>query len=310
LSRDAGLFDRLVEDGRPLLTLTGIALLLSGGFTLFLSMRQEFLPHDIAFLGLSAHELCALAECRIVRFMFHDRVAFGGALIAIAILYLWLAAFPLRAGERWAWWAFAISGVLGFASFLAYRGYGYLDTWHGVATLALIPCFLLGLWRTRGLGGHPAGSPARTAGPPSPLLGRLGRAGLIATGAGMIVAGLVIVTLGSTRVFVPQDLAFMGLSRPELQRINPRLVPLIPHDRAGFGGGLLTIGVLVASCAWFARPSRTFYQALLLAGTAGFGCAIAVHYLVGYTDPTHLGPAWAGAALFYVSATSAWLGER
>jgi hypothetical protein len=123
-----GLVDGIVDDGRPLLGLTGVALLISGGFALFLSIRREFLPHDIAFLGLSADQLCAIAECRIVKFMFHDRVAFGGALIAIAVLHLWLAAFPLRAGERWAWWAFAVSGALGFSSFLAYLGYGYLDT--------------------------------------------------------------------------------------------------------------------------------------------------------------------------------------
>jgi hypothetical protein len=40
---------------------------------------------------------------------------------------------------------------LGFASFLAYRSFGYLDVWHGVATLALLPTFVVGLWRTRSL---------------------------------------------------------------------------------------------------------------------------------------------------------------
>jgi hypothetical protein len=44
---------------------------------------------------------------------------------------------------------------------------------------------------------------------------------------------------GSTRVFVAEDLEFMGLTRGALDAINPRLVPLIAHDRAGFGGGLV-----------------------------------------------------------------------
>ena len=48
-----------------------------------------------------------------------NRLAFGGALIAVAVLFLWLAAGPLREGERWAWWAFAISGCAAFLSFLA-----------------------------------------------------------------------------------------------------------------------------------------------------------------------------------------------
>ena len=83
MTREPGLLGGLVGDGRPLLSLTGVALLLSGAFALFLSARREFLPHDIAFLGQSARELCAVADCRVVRFMFHDRVAFGGTLTEV-----------------------------------------------------------------------------------------------------------------------------------------------------------------------------------------------------------------------------------
>ena len=42
-----------------------------------------------------------------------------------------------------------ISGVCGFASFLCYLSYGYLDNWHGIATLCLLPAYLTGLWRAR-----------------------------------------------------------------------------------------------------------------------------------------------------------------
>ena len=78
--------DGLVGDGRPLLSVTGLALWLSGAFALFLSARREFLPHDVTFLGQTAAELCAVADCRVNRFMFHDRVAFGGTLLAIALV--------------------------------------------------------------------------------------------------------------------------------------------------------------------------------------------------------------------------------
>ena len=141
---DPGLLEQLVDDGRPALILAAAALAVSGAFAIFLSMRREFLPHDVSYLGMSAHELCAVADCRVVGFMFHDRVAFGGTLIAISVLYAWMAAVPLRAREAWAWWAFAVSGVLGFGSFLAYLGYGYLDSWHAAATLALLPVFVVG----------------------------------------------------------------------------------------------------------------------------------------------------------------------
>lgn len=296
---DRGLLRELIGDGRPPLTLTAVMLLLSGAFAIFLSFRREFLPHDVAFLGMTAEKLCAIADCRIVRFMFHDRVAFGGTLIAVATLYLWLAAFPLRQGAAWAWWTFLGSGALGFGSFLAYLGYGYFDSWHGTASLALLPVFVTGLIASRSSATSPSTGWLRSAdGRSAPATVRWGRWGLLATGAGIALAGLVILYLGSTEVFVAEDLGFMGLTRGVLDGINPRLVPLIAHDRAGFGGGLATVGVLIVACGWHAPPSRSFHQAVLVAGMAGFGCAIGTHFVEGYVNPVHLAPAFMGAALF------------
>ena len=39
----------------------------------------------------------------------------------------------------------------------------------------------------------------------------------------------------------------------------------------------------------------------MTSGVAGFGCAIGVHFVEGYTNPVHLAPAFAGAALFVAS---------
>ena len=39
-----------------------------------------------------------------------------------------------------------------------------------------------------------------------------GRAALLLTAVGMLVAGLTIVTIGTFVVFVPQDLEFIGLT--------------------------------------------------------------------------------------------------
>ena len=114
----------------------------------------------------------------------------------------------------------------------------------------------------------------------------------------MLIAGLTIVTIGTLVVFVPQDIAYIGLDRAALDALDPRLVPLIAHDRSGFGGGLATTGLVVLACVWFGRPSRALWQALALAGTAGFGAAIGVHGLVGYLDLTHVGPAVVGGWIF------------
>jgi len=299
-TQNPSLLEAVVADGRPLLQLTAFALFFSGCFALFLSIRREFLPHDIAFLGMTPDQLCAIAECRVVAFMFHDRVAFGGVLVAIAILYFWLTAVPLAEGATWAWWTVVISGGIGFLSFLSYLGHGYLDTWHGVGSVALVPIFLAGLLRSRVLPRNVAR--ARAGLVFRGLQGRqkLGRLALLATGLGMVLAGATILTVGMTRVFVPQDLEFMKLSIAELDAANPRLVPLIAHDRAGFGGGILSAGVIVAACALFANPSRSLWQALAGAGAAGFGAAIGVHPAVGYTDWFHLTPAVAGSLLFVI----------
>lgn len=132
----------------------------------------------------------------------------------------------------------------------------------------------------------------------APRLLRAGRWDLLASGAGIAVAGFVILVSGTTEVFVAEDLGFIGLSRSALDGINPRLVPLIAHDRAGFGGGLATTGMLLAICGWYAPPTRAFHRAVLVAGIVGFGCAIGTHFAEGYLNPWHLAPAFAGFLLF------------
>jgi hypothetical protein len=300
----AGLSAALLEDGRPLLGLMALGLVLSGIFALFLAATQTFLPHDIAFLGMQPNALCALHGCRIVHFMFHDRVSFGGTLIATGTLYLWLIAFPLPRGEAWAWLTLLISGTFGFLTFFAYLIYGYLDWWHAVASLGLLPLFCGGLWKTRSLVAGPLRVRESLLSPSLPLALRtrqgFGRACLLFVGAGMTLAGSVITVLGSTIVFVPQDHAFLGFTTAQLNALNPRLVPLIAHDRAGFGGGLACCGLTVMLIVWKAKPAKALWQALLLGGLMGFGCAIGIHYPMEYLSFSHLLPAYVGASIYLV----------
>ena len=75
---DTGLLTALIGDGRPLLALVALALIFSGGFALFLCCDGLLrLPRDIAFLGMTPAALCDLHQCRIVHFIFHDRISFG-----------------------------------------------------------------------------------------------------------------------------------------------------------------------------------------------------------------------------------------
>ncbi|HLM75717.1 MAG TPA: hypothetical protein VK459_23545, partial [Polyangiaceae bacterium] len=234
--------------GWSLLAFTGLVLIGAGIGALGIAATVKMLPYDVHFLGMTAAQLCEKNACRIVHFMAHDRVSFGGSIISIGFLYIYLAAGPLRAGKAWAWWTLALSGVVGFASFLTYLGYGYLDLWHGIATMLLLPFYLVGLFWARATLPGPKGigtllRPGAEAWFYSPA--GMGRTSVAFTALGMVLGGLTIMGVGITSVFVPQDLAYMQISVEELNAVNPRLVPLIAHDRAGFGGGLFSGGITV-----------------------------------------------------------------
>jgi hypothetical protein len=298
---DRGVLRDWIGDGKGPLSAAALGLLAAGLFAWFLAVTDQLLPHDLAWLSITEDELRGVADGRLLHFMAHDRAAFGGTLVAIAVLDLWLIRVPLADGRAWAWWTLALAGGVGFLSFLTYLGTGYLDTWHGLATLVLLPMYALGLAVNRGTLKDPIG--LRTlalagAVPDGGSRAWLGRAVLLLAGLGVAVAGITIATIGSVVVFVPQDIDYIGLSRSQLDAIDPRLVSLIAHDRAGFGGGLATTGLTVLACVWCGRPSRSLWETLAIAGTAGFGAAIGIHGLVGYVDLSHVGPAVLGAAVF------------
>jgi hypothetical protein len=152
---DRGFLDALVGDGRPLLILSAIFLIACGGFAIFQASSMRLLPHDTAYLGMSADQLCRYQGCRILHFMIHDRISFGGVLIAIGVMYL-----------------------------------------------------------------------------------------------------------------------------------------------TGFGGALASFGVAMFACLRYARPSRALWQALAVAGAAGFATAVGIHPVIGYLSVTHLAPAVLGMVVF------------
>ncbi len=299
---EQGFLSVLMGDGRPLLFAVAGSLVFAGGFAIFLAATGQLLPHDSAYLGMNSDQLCAVASCRIVDFMVHDRASFGGTLAGMGILYAWLVAFPLSRREPWAWWALAVSGAVGFLTFLGYLGYGYLDTWHGIGTLLLMPVFATGMYRTRAVmtGTSPSSllrvgdwSSPRTR----PMLGRLVLlGGALATLGG----GLLILRVGLGDTFVAEDLTFMRLDARAIRAVSPHLVPLLAHDRVGFGGGVVTMGLTTAMCLWCSGFSRHLHQAVGLAGVVSLGAALTVHFAVGYTNPWHLAPPLVAAACLVI----------
>jgi hypothetical protein len=308
MSDERGLLETVLGDGRFLVALTGISLVLSGGFAILQSVAGQLLPQDSHAIGMDSLALRQAANANLLGFMFHDRVAYGGTLVAIGCGYLWLTAFPMAKREVWPWWALLFSGSIGFLAFLTYLGQGYLDTWHGVATLFLLPVFVMGLWRSRperfsfGLIWEEI---PRESGP-----ARGGRILLGMCAGGLVLAGATIGIFGMTRVFVPSDLRFIGLQPASLAHISPMLIPLISHDRAGFGGGLCSVGCLLLFMARFAELNRSLPEIVTVMGAAGFGGAIGVHFAVGYLDFLHLLPAFMGFLLFLLADGLLWVGWR
>jgi hypothetical protein len=306
---ERGLLEAVLGDGRFLITLTGISLALSGGFAILQSVSGQLLPQDSHAVGMDSLALMRAGNRHLLGFMFHDRVAYGGSLLAIGIGYLWLAAFPMQVRSAWSWWALLCSGTIGFLAFLTYLGQGYLDTWHGVATLFLLPVFAAGLWRSR-----PSDLSLRSTWieqrKECAISARWGRILLGACAVGLILAGATIAIFGMTRVFVPSDLRFIGLDIPTLRHISPMLIPVISHDRAGFGGGLCSIGCLLLFMVTCAELTRSLIEVVAVMGCAGFGAAIGVHFAVGYLDFLHLLPAFLGLTIFLLADGLLWAAWR
>ena len=98
-----GLLGSHLRSGRLLFRLVALGLMGAGAFALLQSGTGHFLAHDLRYVGMETFELCGLGGGRVARFMIHDRVSFGGALIAIGLLYLWLELpdyWPARARCR------------------------------------------------------------------------------------------------------------------------------------------------------------------------------------------------------------------
>ena len=306
---ERSLWEAAIGDGRFLIALTGISLALSGGFAVLQSVSGQLLPQDSRAIGMDAAGLVHAGNRHLLGFMFHDRVAYGGSLLAIGLGYLWMAEFALSARAAWAWWGLLVSGIIGFLAFLTYLGQGYLDTWHGAATMFLLPVFAAGMWRSR-----PENLSIRLTWAVSRrgenAFAKWGRILLAACAVGLILAGGTIAVFGMTSVFVPSDLQFIGLERPALRRISPMLIAVISHDRAGFGGGLCSLGSLILFMARYADLNRSFVQIIGLMGCVGFGCAIGVHFAVSYLDSMHLLPAFIGLLIFLVADVLLWIGKR
>ncbi|MGE4180601.1 MAG: hypothetical protein AB7J34_12305 [Limisphaerales bacterium] len=280
--------------------LLGVAMLLGGGLALVIASTRVVLPYDEVWCGMPRAGFEAINP-RLLPFMSHDRVSLAGTMISLGGLYVGLALGAVRRGAHWARTAVVASATAGFFSFFLFLGFGYFDPFHAFVTAILFQFLIMALY-----------APTGTAEPiPYPDLdecrnwrwGQWGQLLFVMLGVGLVGAGIVIASIGSHGVFVREDLEYLRTSIESLRAANPRLIPVVAHDRASLGGMLIASGLGVwLTAQWgFTGGARWLWWTLALSGTPAFVAAITIHMAVGYTDPWHLAPAFLGAAVFVVA---------
>ncbi|MEO8083073.1 MAG: hypothetical protein ABI780_04570 [Ardenticatenales bacterium] len=269
------------------------------------ALTAVVLPYDLRWVGLTRADLAA-ANPRLMDFMAHDRLSLAGTMVSLGLLYAMLTAFGVRRGVHWAARAMGGSIVVGLASFFLFLSHGYLDPLHAVLSGTIALLFVLGRrW--------PAASPPDV---PAPDLvndaawrrAMAGQLALVLLAVGLVGGGLTIAFVGGSRVFVGSDLAFMHTTYERLAAVSRRLLPLIAHDRAGFGGALVATGVASGGVAlWgFRRGASWVWWTVLLSGLPGLAGTLAIHAAVGYTNAAHLAPVVSVGALYAVGLGASW----
>ncbi|KOG11756.1 hypothetical protein [Streptomyces viridochromogenes] len=275
--------------------LVGLGMTAAGLGAAVITLGPVLLWYDRDYLGMTLHELHA-ANHHLVHFLQHDRITMAGTMVAIGALYTGLAVGGIRRGWPWAREVYLISGAIGFPTLFYFLATGFLEPLHTAIAIVLFPMFLAAVRRTPHT---PRWQPAPEGPEPERRRALVGQLLLIVTGAGLFAGGAVISVVGLTGVFVPTDLTFLGADAQTLEAVNPRLVPFVAHDRAGFGGALMSAAVAITLLsAWGWRRGETWvFWTLTAAAAAGFLPAVVVHTVIHYTDFIHLAPVYLGIAL-------------
>ncbi|MGD6941523.1 dihydroorotate dehydrogenase [Cytobacillus gottheilii] len=277
--------------------LFGLCILIGGLIALLFSMSRVILPYDETFLGMTREQLL-LVNPKIIQFMAHDRMTLAGTMISGGFLYMQLAKHAVRNNIHWARKAVIIAGTAGFLGILLFIGFGYFDWLHGLLWLILLPFFILGSKKTKEARQSPLSKNRKnTAAWKTALWGQLC---FVVLGFSFVIGGIVISVIGVSNVFVSTDLTFICMTPEQLSMLNEQLIPVIAHDRAGFGSALFSVGLLVLMISlWgFHEGASWVWNTLLIGGIPAFAAGISTHFIIGYTSFIHLLPAYFALFLF------------
>ncbi|MCM3619534.1 dihydroorotate dehydrogenase [Sutcliffiella horikoshii] len=277
--------------------LFGLFILAGGVLALLFSITSIILPYDEHFLGMKKEEIWMYNE-RIMLFMAHDRMTLAGTMISGGIVYMQLAKHGVRNGLKWAKQAIDLAAIVGFLGIFAFIGYGYFDWLHLLFWLILLPFYLYGYWKTKQISGTP--SSLNRFNDKSWKVGVLGQLAFVLLGFSFVIGGIIISGIGVSSVFVATDIQYICMPPEMLESFNQNLIPVLAHDRAGFGSALLSVGLLVLTMAlWgYQQGNKWVWWTFLIGGMPAFIAGIYIHFAIGYTTFVHLLPAYFALVLY------------
>ncbi|WP_186577000.1 beta/alpha barrel domain-containing protein [Aquibacillus kalidii] len=271
--------------------LFGLSILIGGFIALYFALTSIILPYDESFIGLTRAEILQVNPL-ILSFMSHDRMALAGTMISGGILYIQLARHGIKNNLHWTKVAFHSAAIIGFLGIFLFIGYGYFDWLHGLFWLVLLPIYYSSFKEGKRVTGSPCSSHGEND--RAWRYGLYGQFLFIMQGFMIIVGGFVISAIGVSKVFVTTDLSFLCMSPQMLDSISNQLIPVIAHDRAGFGSALISVGLLVLMVSlWgFRKGERWVWNTLALGALPAFLAGIGTHLYIGYTTFIHLLPVY------------------
>lgn len=279
--------------------LMGLGVFVAGFIALFIGLTEVLLPYDEQYLGIQKEEIQTFSH-HLFHFMSHDRICLAGVMISAGFMFMQLSYHGIRKGEHWAKKAYVIAASLGFLNIFYFMGFGYFDKLHFVYYLIILPFFLYGLYRSRNMTVGSKGSNLYNT--LSWKKSQLGQSLFVISGMCLLSAGIVISIIGMNGVFVKEDLMFFALTPEQITAFNDKLIPLIAHDRAGFGGALISEGFLLLTIAlWgYREGAKWVWWTLLLGGLPGFLTGVGTHFIIGYDNHFHLSPAYLLFVFYFV----------
>ena len=134
----------------------------------------------------------------------------------------------------------------------------------------------------------PGGTAGGTPGRGKPRAAEMSWLWTLLMGIGMLAGSVLAFAIATTRVVLPYDEQFVGLTRKEMHAINRHLLAFLTHDRVTLAGAMTSIGVLYAGLSWFgSRRGRHWAQVAIVASAATGFVSFFLFLGFGYFDPFH-----------------------